>query len=57
MPGGSSIDVPPDATPASCQAFTCSGLSILKPIVEPLPVLAASPFFGGRTMNSAPLWR
>jgi len=54
-PGGSSIEVPPAATPASCHAFACSGPSIAKPMVQPLPAVAGWPSIGAVTRNSPPL--
>ena len=47
----------PAATPASCQALTCSSLSQLKPMVMPLPLVAGCPSIGGETMNTLPLCR
>jgi hypothetical protein len=55
MPGGSSIAVPPLATPALCQACACSGLLIVKPIVPPLALLAGLPSIGFETMKRPPL--
>ena len=55
MPGGSSIEVPPLATPALCQAAAWSALLIVKPIVPPLAWLAGLPSIGFDTMKRPPL--
>jgi hypothetical protein len=55
MPGGSSIEVPPLATPASCQAVPCSGLSTVKPIVPPLAWVAGLPSSGLVIISRPPL--
>ena len=55
-PGGSSIAVPPFATPAACHASACSGV-MEKPIVHPLPALAGWPSIGLVTRNALLLWK
>jgi len=51
-PGGSSMETPPLATPAACQASACSGEAHAKPIVGALALLAGSPSIGSDTANT-----
>ena len=44
-------NLPPAATPASCQAWICSGVSTVKPMVLPLATVAGSPLIGLVTMK------
>ena len=46
QPGGSSMLLPPLATPASWKALACSGLAHAKPMVPPLACVAALPSIG-----------
>ena len=55
MPGGSSTDLPPLATPALCQASACSGPLIVNPTVPPLAQQAAWPSIGLLIMKRPPL--
>jgi len=55
-PGGSSIEVPPLATPALCHASAIAASFIWKPIVPPLCGAVALPSLGLPTMKRLPLW-
>ena len=51
------MDVPPEATAMSWNAFACSADAHLKPIVVPLPQVAGSPSIGSLMLKVLPSWR